>query len=270
MVAQTDYENLVKASLEAGIDIIFSGAGLPLNLPKIKAQYPHSKTSLVPIISSPRAAKIICKKWLRLNYLPDAFVLEGPKAGGHLGYSLEELKKMEINLVRLLKETKAAISPFEAEYGKEIPIIVAGGVYSGGDIASMLRSGASGVQMATRFVTTEECDASIKFKEEYIRAKKEDIVFIKSPVGLPGRAIKNRFLELVEKGEKIPVKCPYHCIKTCNPKEAPYCISLALINAQKGDLDNGFAFAGENAYLATKITRVKDLFDELVQGILKS
>ncbi len=177
---------------------------------------------------------------------------------------------MEINLVRLLKETKAAISPFEAEYGKEIPIIVAGGVYSGGDIASMLRSGASGVQMATRFVTTEECDASIKFKEEYIRAKKEDIVFIKSPVGLPGRAIKNRFLELVEKGEKIPVKCPYHCIKTCNPKEAPYCISLALINAQKGDLDNGFAFAGENAYLATKITRVKDLFDELVQGILKS
>ncbi len=270
MVAQTDYENLVKASLEAGADIIFSGAGLPLNLPKLKQLYPENKTALVPIISSPRAAKIICKKWIRYNLLPDAFVLEGPKAGGHLGYSLEELKEGKIDIIGLLKQTKEAISPYEAEYGKKIPVIVAGGVYSGEDIANMIKNGASGVQMATRFVTTDECDASIKFKEEYIRAKKQDIVFIKSPVGLPGRAIRNKFLELVEKGEKMPVKCPYHCIKTCNPKKAPYCISLALINAQKGDLDNGFAFAGENAYRATKIIRVKELFDELIGDFLKA
>ncbi len=269
MVALTDYEILVKAALEAGVDIIFSGAGLPLTLPKLKQLYPQSKTALVPIISSPRAATILCKKWLRMDYLPDAFVLEGPKAGGHLGYSLEQLKSGKVNVQRLLLETLDAIAPFEAEFGKKIPVIVGGGVYTGEDISRMLNLGASGVQMATRFVTTEECDASIKFKQEYIRARKQDIVFIKSPVGLPGRAIKNRFLELVEKGEKTPFKCPYHCIKTCIPKTAPYCISMALINAQKGNLENGFAFAGENAYRATKITTVRDVISELVQMILQ-
>jgi NAD(P)H-dependent flavin oxidoreductase YrpB (nitropropane dioxygenase family) len=144
---------------------------------------------------------------------------------------------------------------------------VAGGIYEGKDISSMLKLGAAGVQMATRFVTTEECDASNEFKQEYIRAKKEDIIFIKSPVGLPGRAIRNDFLDLVEKGEKTPFSCPYHCIKTCNPKKAPYCISLALINAQRGNLENGFAFAGANAYRATKIVSVKGIMRDLVDGI---
>jgi len=267
MVALTDYENLVKTALKAEIDIIFSGAGLPLNLPKIKNLYPGSKTALVPIISSPRAATILCKKWMRYRYLPDAFVLEGPKAGGHLGFSLKELMQEDIHVKNLLIQTLKAIAPFEAEYGRKIPIIVAGGIYEGKDISSMLKLGAAGVQMATRFVTTEECDASNEFKQEYIRAKKEDIIFIKSPVGLPGRAIRNDFLDLVEKGEKTPFSCPYHCIKTCNPKKAPYCISLALINAQRGNLENGFAFAGANAYRATKIVSVKGIMRDLVDGI---
>ncbi len=270
MVAQNDFEDLAKTALESKIDIIFSGAGLPLSLPKLKKLYPESKTALVPIISSPRAAKVICKKWLRVNYLPDAFVLEGPKAGGHLGYSFEELKKGNIRVEDLLKQVLEVIKPFEAEYEKRIPVIVGGGVYTGDDVVLMLEMGAAGVQMGTRFVTTEECDASLAFKQEYIRATKDDIVFIKSPVGLPGRAIKNRFLELVEKGEKTPFKCPYHCIRTCKPKKAPYCISMALINAQKGNLESGFAFAGSNAYRANKIERVKDIIQEIKDSLLRS
>ncbi|MBT8763810.1 nitronate monooxygenase [Desulfohalobiaceae bacterium Ax17] len=271
MVALSDYEDLVTASFEAGADIIFSGAGLPLNLPKLKEKYPGNKTALVPIISSARAADILCKKWLRsYNYLPDAFVLEGPKAGGHLGFSLEELTNKKYRLEQLVLETLQAITPYAQKAGKPIPLIVAGGVYSGEDIARFLNLGASGVQMATRFVVTEECDASEGFKKEHLRAKKEDIVFIKSPVGLPGRAVKNKFLEAVERGEKVPFKCPHHCIKTCKPKKSPYCISLALINAQQGKLDEGFAFAGSNTYRSEKIVKVKDLIEELLEGIKKA
>ena len=270
MVALTDYEELVRASFEANADIIFSGAGLPLTMPKLKQEYPESRTALVPIISSPRAAAILCKKWLRYGYLPDGFVLEGPKAGGHLGFSLEELEANQISIHQLLEQTVESVAPFAAEAGRQIPVIVAGGVYTGENIAEMLKNKASGVQMATRFVVTEECDASIEFKMEHIRAKKEDIIFIKSPVGLPGRAIKNKFLKAVEKGEKTPFKCPYHCIKTCNPKTAPYCISLALINAQQGNLEHGFAFAGSNAYRSNKIVPVKELMNELVEGIRKA
>ncbi len=267
MVALNDYEGIVRASLEANVDVIFSGAGLPLSLPKIKKEYKKNITALVPIISSPRAANIICKKWIRQGYIPDGVVLEGPDAGGHLGFSLEELQGGAIKMEKLVLDTLKVLSSVEAETGQKIPLIVAGGVYTGEDIGRLLKLGVSGVQMATRFVTTEECDAHIAFKEEYLRAKKEDIVFIKSPVGLPGRAIRNKFLEAVERGEKRPFKCPYHCIKTCRPKKAPYCISLALINAQQGRLEKGFAFAGANAYKAEKITTVRDLMRELVDGV---
>jgi len=270
MVALTDYEAMVRTALEAKADIIFSGAGLPLNLPKIKQEYPDSKTALAPIVSSPRAAALLCKKWRRYGYLPDAFVLEGSKAGGHLGFSMEELLNDRISIHGLLRQTVESVAPFAAEAGGKIPVITGGGVYTGADIAEMLANGAAGAQMATRFVVTEECDAAIEFKQEYIRAKKQDIVFIKSPVGLPGRAIKNEFLHLVEQGKKTPFKCPYHCIKTCIPKQAPYCISLALINAQRGNLNEGFAFAGANAYRADKIVPVKSLMDELSTGLAKA
>ncbi len=270
MVALNDYEEIVRASLEAEADIIFSGAGLPLGLPRLKKEYPGSKTALVPIISSPRAAEIICKKWMRQGYIPDAIVLEGPDAGGHLGFSIEELRSGKIDMKQMVVDVLKVLSVFEAEAGRKIPLIVAGGIYTGEDIARMLELGAGGVQMATRFVTTHECDAHMAFKEEYLRARKEDIVFIKSPVGLPGRAIKNAFLEAVERGEKTPFRCPYHCIKTCHPKKAPYCISLALINAQQGRLEHGFAFAGSNAHRAERIVAVHELMQELIEGIRRA
>ncbi|MFN3699413.1 MAG: NAD(P)H-dependent flavin oxidoreductase, partial [Dictyoglomus sp.] len=164
-----------------------------------------------------------------------------------------------------LKEVLDEIKVIEEKYGKEIPVIAAGGIYDGKDIAKFLKLGAKGVQMATRFVATYECDADEKFKEEYIKCKKEDIIIIQSPVGLPGRAIKNEFLEAVERGEKKPYKCPFQCIKTCDYKNSPYCIAIALLNAKKGNFKYGFAFAGANAYKVNKIVSVKELIRELVR-----
>lgn len=264
MVALTNFSELVKASIQEEIDIIFAGAGLPLDLPKHLV--PGSKTKLVPIVSSGRAARLLTKKWLNsYNYLPDAFVLEGPLAGGHLGFKKDQLENEDYNLEKLLIEVKQAIKPFELEYKRVIPVMVAGGIYTGADIFNFLNLGADAVQMATRFVTTFECDAELGFKEAYIKAKKEDIVFIDSPVGLPGRAINNDFLIDVKKGLKHPFTCPYNCIITCEKEKAPYCITLALINAKNGRLKNGFAFAGANAYLAEKIISVKELIEDIVK-----
>lgn len=263
MVALSNFGELVKASIEEGIDYIFAGAGLPLNLPEFLNE--NSTTKLVPIVSSGRAAKIITKNWLRkYNYLPDAFVLEGPEAGGHLGFKIENLEDPSFHLKKLLPGVLEALLPFEQEQGKKIPVIVGGGIYDGPDIHYYLNNGASAVQMATRFVTTTECDASDGFKQTYIEAKKEDIVIINSPVGLPGRAIGNPYLDDVKSGLKHPFKCPYDCIITCKKEKAPYCITLALINAKKGKMNNGFAFAGTNAYRANKIVSVKELIGELV------
>lgn len=263
MVALSNFEDLVKASIEEGIDYIFAGAGLPLNLPEFINEDSHTK--LVPIISSGRAAKIITKTWIRKhNYIPDAFVLEGPEAGGHLGFKAENLDDPHFQLKRLLPEVLGSLLPFEQEHNVKIPVIVGGGIYDGFDIHYYLNNGASAVQMATRFVTTNECDASDEFKQSYINATKDDVKIIKSPVGLPGRAISNSYLEDVEKGLKHPFKCPYDCIITCKKEQAPYCITLALINAKKGKLRNGFAFAGSNVYRIKKIVSVKKLINDLV------
>ena len=262
MVALTNFSDMVKASIEEGIDIIFVGAGLPLNLP----QYLHDSTTtkLVPIVSSGRAAGLIAKRWIkRFNYTPDAFVVEGPKAGGHLGFKPEQINDEQFSLDKLLIQVLETVKPIEDKSNKKIPVIAGGGVYTGEDICRLIGLGASGVQMATRFVTTVECDASDTFKNTYIQSKKEDIAIIKSPVGMPGRAIRNQFLKDVEDGKKKPFNCPYHCIVTCNAKESPYCIALALLNAQKGRMAHGFAFAGENAYRADKIISVKELVQNL-------
>ncbi len=262
MVALTDYAEFVKASIEEGIDIIFSGAGLPLNLPQyLEGKY---ETKLVPIVSSARAASVICRKWLdKYNYLPDALVVEGPKAGGHLGFKEDQIFNPEYSLEKIVPEVINEVKPFEDKAGRPIPIIAGGGIYSGEDIYRFMALGASGVQMATRFVTTEECDASIDFKNTYIKSKKEDITIIKSPVGMPGRAIRNNFTDDISSGANKPYKCPYHCIVTCDYKNSPYCIALALTNAQKGNLEHGFAFAGENAYRSDKIISVKELMETL-------
>lgn len=264
MVAMTNYKELVQSALDGNVDIIFSGAGLPLDLPTLLKQNTHTK--IVPIISSARAAKLITKRWIsKYNYIPDAFVIEGPKAGGHLGFKAEDIEDNSFSLENILKETKTILAPYEEEHNQTIPLIVAGGIYTGEDIHKFISLGADGVQMATRFVTTFECDASDAFKQTYLDAKKEDIRIIKSPVGLPGRAIFNPYLKLVEEGKKHPFSCPYNCIITCKKEEAPYCISLALYNAKIGKLSHGFAFAGTNAYKAEKIVSVHHLFDELIK-----
>jgi len=270
MVALTDFASLVRTSIAERADIIFSGAGLPMDLPKLLREVCEEKkeafhTKLVPIVSSARAATIICKKWLnRSDYLPDAFVVEGPKAGGHLGFKPEEIDDPQHALETLVPQVVDAVKAFEDEHGKAIPVIAAGGVYSGDDIRRFLDMGAAGVQMGTRFVATEECDADIRFKQAYVDAKEEDIAIIKSPVGMPGRAIKGRFLEALEEGKRN-FRCMFHCIHTCDPKESPYCIASSLLNAMKGNLDRGFAFTGTNVFRINGITTVKELMNSLQQ-----
>ena len=262
MVAMSNFEEMVKTSIEEGIDIIFSGAGLPLTLPKYVNE--TSKTKIVPIVSSGRAAKIITKSWIdKYNYVPDGVVVEGPKAGGHLGFKAEQLNNPEYSLENILTDVIKELKPFEEKYGKSIPVIAGGGIYTGADIYKIMQLGAAGVQMATRFVTTHECDASVEFKNSYINAAQEDIGIINSPVGMPGRAIINQYILDTKAGKKQPYKCPYHCITTCDYQNSPYCISLALMNAKKGLLKHGFAFAGDNAYRAEKIISVAELIASL-------
>ena len=263
MVAMSNFADMVKTAIAEKADIIFSGAGLPLNLPSFLQK--DSVTKLVPIVSSARAARVIAEKWHNLyNYLPDAFVVEGPKAGGHLGFKDEQINDEHFSLEHILPEVIDEVKDIETHYGKSIPVIVAGGIYTGEDIKRFMDMGAAGVQMGTRFVTTEECDASDIFKQTYIEAKQEDIQIIKSPVGMPGRAIFSKFIQKVKEGQKQPKTCMCKCIKTCDISKSPYCIIAALYNAFKGNMDNGYAFAGANAFRATKIVSVKETFRSLL------
>jgi len=263
MVALTNYSALVKAAAQNGAQIIFVGAGLPMNLPKL---IEGTKTKIAPIISSARAANIICRNWTqKYNYVPDAIVLEGPKAGGHLGFCFEELEDESKTpvLENILLEVVRVAEKYGAENGRKIPVIAGGGITTGKEIAKLIKLGASGVQIATRFVTTAECDAAEEFKQAYINAKKEDITIIKSPVGMPGRALLNDFIKRTLRNE-IKFNCCYQCLKTCEPAKSPYCIAQALINAADGNVDEGVVFVGAEAYKADKITTVKDVIKELV------
>ena len=260
MVVLSNYEPLVRTAVDEDVDLIISGAGLPLELPKFVKK---KNIKLIPIVSSVRALKVICNKWKRnFNRLPDAVIVEGAKAGGHIGYDFQDVVEgkapaLDELIVEVLKLAKS--------FDPEIPVVAAGGIFDGKDIARFLKLGASGVQMGTRFVCTDECDVHENFKKAYLNAKKEDIVIIKSPVGLPGRVIKNKFVEDIKKGKTTPTACNYHCLKTCNPKTAPYCIAKALTNAAEGNLDKGFVFAGSNAYRCKEIIPVKKLIDKLVR-----
>ena len=262
MVALTNFADLAKTAIEEKADVIFSGAGLPLNLPSFLNS--DSTTKLVPIVSSARALKVICRRWLgEYNYLPDAVVVEGPKAGGHLGYSHEQLDDENFSLEKTVPEVVAAVKELEQQHGKQIPVIAGGGIYSGEDIYDIMALGADAAQMGTRFVATEECDASETFKQCYIDAKQEDIEIIQSPVGMPGRALHNNFLQKVKEGLKQPKACPFNCIKTCDISKSPYCIMLALYNAYRGKMENGYAFCGSNAWRCDKIVSVNELMDSL-------
>lgn len=262
MVAMSNFADMVRTAIAEKADIIFSGAGLPLNLPSFLTE--GARTKLAPIVSSARAAGLLCRKWFsEYRYIPDAIVVEGPKAGGHLGYKPEQLNDEHYALEALVPQIVAEVRAFEAEHDCHIPVIAGGGIYTGEDIYRIMALGADGVQMGTRFVTTEECDAAPEFKESYLNARKEDIEIIQSPVGMPGRAIHNSFLERVKEGLKRPRACPFDCIKTCDVTHSPYCIMLALYNAFKGKLQNGYAFCGANAWRAEKIQSVRELIASL-------
>ena len=260
MVALSNFTDMVRTSIAEKVDVIFSGAGLPLDLPSYLTA--GSKTLLVPIVSSARAAKIICQKWLsNFNYLPDAFVVEGPKAGGHLGFKREQIEDENYSLENLIPEVLSVASEYSKQ--KTIPVIAAGGITTGEDVLRIMKLGAAGVQLGSLFVPTHECDASPVFKQTYISSSLKDMMIIQSPVGMPGRALDGRFIQSVNEGKQKPKGCPFKCIKTCDYNKSPYCIIMALYNAAKGNMDKGYAFAGANAYMSEKISSVKEVIQKL-------
>ena len=260
MVATRDYERYVETAIDAGVDIIISGAGLPMKLPELAG---NSGTKLAPIVSSVKSADVICKYWLKkYNRLPDRVVIEGPRAGGHLGFHYDQLQNIDDAAYdEEIKRIIALVNQYAADHGKTIPVVVAGGVYERKDMDHYMSIGAAGVQVATRFVTTYECDASEAYKQTYIDAKEEDIIIVQSPVGMPGRAISNDFMKRAKQGRIPHGKC-HTCISTCKPAETPYCITEALVNAAKGNVQEALLFCGSNAYRATKLEHVKDIMEE--------
>lgn len=263
MVALKFYEEYVRAAVAAGADLIISGAGLPTELP---ALVKGSQTKIAPIVSTGKSAKVILKYWdKKYKRTADMVVIEGPKAGGHLGFDEEQLEKFDdASYAEEIKAIITVVKEYEAKYGVEIPVAAAGGIDSADDVQRVFALGVDAVQVASRFVTTEECDADIKYKQSYLNASDEDIVIVKSPVGMPGRAIRNPFMERVMAGEKqTPEKC-LGCLRKCNPAEIPYCITEALVNAAKGDVDNALLFCGAYAYRTKRIETVKEVIDSLL------
>lgn len=265
MVAMNYYEDHAKAAIEAGVDLIISGAGLPMSLPKIVE---NSKVKIAPIVSTSKAASVILKMWDRKNKTTaDMIIVEGPKAGGHLGYSNDELDDIDsidydsefIEIINIAKK-------YGEKFNKDIPVIAAGGIFTGDDVLKYINIGASGVQVGTKFVGTHECDASLEFKMSYVNAQEKDVNIVKSPVGMPGRAISNNFIESVKISRPEIKKC-YNCLIPCNPKDTPYCISNALINAAKGDIDNALLFCGSNAYKIDRLYSVDEVINELTSKL---
>jgi len=262
MVAVTNYDDIVRASCAAGAKVIVSGAGLPMNLPELTAGFPE--VALVPIVSSVKAAELIARKWVKTyQRLPDAVVVEDPDtAGGHLGEKLENIGTGEYDQYATVRGVKQL---FVDTYDTQVPVIAAGGVWDRADFMHALEQGADGVQMGSRFVTTEECDADMAFKQAYLDCKPEDIGLIMSPAGLPGRAIKTNIEAVRARDVDLGVRCPSNCLKKCAYKvgQERFCIVHALDRAQKGDIETGLVFCGSNAWKANRIETVQEIFDEL-------
>lgn len=284
MVATRKYGEYVKEAVKAGADLIISGAGLPTELPKLVE---GSRTKIAPIVSTVKSARVICKLWDRhYRKVPDLVVIEGPKAGGHLGFSREQLKLYGIDCdgekrdkagekISALKNMEKSgsyneevrgiiqvVKEYGEKYGKKIPVVMAGGIFDRSDFLHALELGADGVQMGTRFVTTYECDADEKYKQMYLEAEREDIMIVDSPVGMPGRAIRNDFIRRKNENRK-PVKKCYQCLTGCNPADTPYCITRALVNAAVGKVDEALLFCGENAWKCRRMEHVKDILEEI-------
>lgn len=277
MVALKHYREHVKAAVEAGADVVICGAGLPLDLPELVE---GSKTKIAPIVSSMRACRLILKQWAaKYHRTADFVVYEGPAAGGHLGFHEDELERYgyleekrteeqdALKRESIKKEIEGILKvkeEYEEKYQTKIPLVMAGDIFSHEDVVEAMQLGADGVQLGSRFVATVECDAADAYKQAYVQAKEEDITIIKSPVGMPGRALRNAFVETV--GERSQIKKCYQCIKTCNPAEVPYCITKALVDAVKGDVEHGLVFCGGNTGRIQRIEKVEDVIHELVFG----
>ncbi len=262
MVATKQFDRYVKAACEGGADVIISGAGLPVSLPELVKGF---KTKIAPIVSSIKAASVILKMWdKKFKTTADFIVIEGPRAGGHLGFSKEQLDHLEeLDYDTEIKGIIECKKEFEDKYHRPIPVVIAGGIFDREDIKHAIELGADGVQIATRFVVTEECDASQEYKNAYLNAKEEDVKIVISPVGMPGRAIMNSFLKSMD-GKRIAVTKCFNCLEHCNPKDTPYCITKALINAVEGNLEEGLIFCGDNVHRLNKMTTVKELLEELL------
>ena len=265
MVAMNHYEDYVREAAKSGADIIISGAGLPVDLPSYVKGY---DTKIAPIVSSVKAANIVLKLWDRkYKRTADMVVIEGAYAGGHLGFHFEEIENFDDkDYEEEIKKIISLVREYENKYNKKIPVVLAGGMTSKEDLLNAYKLGADGIQVGTRFVTTKECDADIKYKEAYINAEEKDIKIIKSPVGMPGRAIFNKAMRVVKRDGKIPLKSCHQCIKGCNRSSIPYCITELLINAVKGDVDNGLIFCGAKGYKLDRIETVKEVIDSFISA----
>ena len=266
MVAIENYADMVRTAVEEKIDLIISGAGLPNELPGLVK---GSKTKIAPIVSSGKAAAVITKLWTkRYDYFPDLLVVEGPMAGGHLGFSRDLLDSgQEPTLEEILRDVKEAVKPLEEKFKRTMQIVVAGGIFDGKDIKRFIDLGADGVQMGTRFVATEECDAHENYKMAYVNSSKDNIGYITSPVGMPGQAVYNKFINRVSAEREKVSKC-FNCLSACNPATTPYCITSALIRAVEGQVDEGLVFIGKKGHLVSEITTVDSLMDQLESEIL--
>ena len=264
MVATRQYADSVRTALEVGADAIVSGAGLPLELPALAEGF---EALLAPIVSGPRAAQLICRTWAkRYGRVPDFVVLEGCQAGGHLGFEEADLLSGRCApLSRLIPEVLAALRPFEEKFGRAIPLFCAGGVATGAEMARCTRLGAAGAQLATRFIATEECDAGQGYKDVLLAARPEDLRIIHSPVGMPGRAVNSPLVQRLAAGMRQPPAHCSGCIKSCRPAETPFCITHALIEAVKGNWEEGLFFSGSRVDLVDRMRTVPDLIDELMK-----
>ena len=261
MLAVSDYDDLLAIALEEEVDVVVVSAGLPLKNPE---NLDNKKTKFIPKVSSARAAKIIFRHWAeKYGSIPDAVVVEGPLSGGHQGFKKKDVIEPKVLLSSIVKDTIQEMEVFQQQFGIEIPIIAAGGIYSGKDMFKIMQMGAKGVKMGTRFVPTIECDVANEFKQNYISCTPEDITLIDSPVGLPARVITNDFVKAIQSGQKKPIKCPWKCLRTCNYKEVQFCIAEALFNAAQGEFTHGFSFAGTNAYKTKEIFSVHDVINQI-------
>lgn len=272
MVAMQHYEEYVRAAVKAGTDFLVCGAGLPVDLPKIVAKAMEEMDqsveapALAPVVSTEKSARVIFRYWEKKHHCaPDFVIIEGPLAGGHLGFAKDQLsyytfdvyEKEVRNIIKVCRE-------YAARFNKEIPVVLAGGISTKEAADHAFSLGADAIQAATRFVTTYECDASDAFKKAYLDASKEDIILIDSPVGLPGRAVRNKFSDTIMSGGRIaPVRCR-GCLKNCRPDKIPYCITDALITSVTGDAKNGLVFCGADAWRCDHLEYAEDVIESLL------